>query len=103
MDSFCFFTIVIAIISFQRSIDFGKLWVYFLAWSFVFIFFFYNPINFTNSIFRVTRDLNYISIKSQINLWVPFLIFLLLGIFPSENKKVNMGYQMALLRLIGDI
>ena len=43
---FAFFTIVIAIISFQRSIDFGKLWVYFLAWSFVFIFFFYNPINF---------------------------------------------------------
>ena len=39
---FAFFTIVIAIISFQRSIDFGKLWVYFLAWSFVFIFFFYN-------------------------------------------------------------
>lgn len=95
---FAFFTIVIAIISFQRSIDFGKLWVYFLAWSFVFIFFFYNPINFTNSIFRVTRDLNYISIKSQINLWVPFLIFLLLGIFPSENKKSKYGLPNGIIK-----
>ena len=74
------------------------MWVYFLAWSFVFIFFFYNPINFTNSIFRVTRDLNYISIKSQINLWVPFLIFLLLGIFPSENKKSKYGLPNGIIK-----
>ena len=62
--------LALAIISLQRIMDIGRLWLYLVVWIGIILYFLYNPFDISENVITVTRNVD--SIETILNINIGF-------------------------------
>ncbi|WP_298713258.1 DUF805 domain-containing protein [uncultured Veillonella sp.] len=67
--------LALAIVSLQRIMDIGRLWLYIVVWIGIILYFLYNPIDISENVITVTRNVD--SIETILNINIDFIFGIL--------------------------
>lgn len=83
--------LALAIISLQRIMDIGRLWLYLVVWIGIILYFLYNPFDISENVITVTRNVDSIETILNINIGFIFGILSILLLLSGTNTRNKYG------------
>lgn len=83
--------LALAIISLQRIMDIGRLWLYLVLWIGIILYFLYNPFDISENVITVTRNVDSIETILNINIGFIFGILSILLLLSGTNTRNKYG------------